>query len=93
MDPAGTTGKLCNWINNLTLDDIPAEVKTRAKYLILDGVACALVGAHLPWSEKGAEAILGMEPAGDCAVFGWNKVWFWPLNPQSQINPYPLSRN
>ena len=73
-DPDGQTGKLCSWVSNVTLEDIPADVRTRAKYLILDGIACALVGAHLPWSEKAANAILEMEPPGDCIIFGWDKV-------------------
>ena len=73
-DPTGPTGKLCTWITTVTVEDIPSPVKERAKYLILDGLACALVGAHLPWSEKAAEAFFSMEPAGNCGVFGWDKV-------------------
>lgn len=73
-DSDGETGKLCNWVQAVSLEDIPAEVQTRAKYLILDGVACALVGAHLPWSEKAANAIFKMEPSGDCVIFGWDRV-------------------
>jgi aconitate decarboxylase len=74
MDPEGPTGKLCNWVHSLTLKDIPSDVRTRAKYLLLDGIACALIGAHLPWSEKAANAIFEMEPPGDSAVFGWDRV-------------------
>lgn len=73
-DANGETGKICNWIHGLTLQDIPEDVKTRAKYLILDGIACALIGAHLPWSEKAANAVFAMEQPGECAVFGWDKV-------------------
>ena len=73
-DPEGQTGKLCLWIDSLKLTDIPEDIRTRAKYLILDGVACALVGAHLPWSEKAANAIFDMETPGDYAVFSWEKV-------------------
>ncbi|KAH8820271.1 putative immune-responsive protein [Xylogone sp. PMI_703] len=73
MDPNGPTGKLCSWIEALTLEDIPEDVKTRAKYLILDGIACALIGAHLPWSEKAVNAVLQMEAAADCGVIGWEK--------------------
>jgi aconitate decarboxylase len=56
------------------LSDIPADVQTRAKYIILDGIACLLVGAHLPWSEKAANAIFEMDPAGSATVFGYNRV-------------------
>ena len=73
-DPSGETGKLCSWVYDLKLDDIPSAVRERAKYLILDGVACALVGAHLPWSEKAANAVFEMEPSGAAGVFGWDKV-------------------
>jgi aconitate decarboxylase len=74
VDPNGPTGKLSLWINELTLQSIPESIKTRAKYLMLDGIACALVGAHLPWSEKAANVIISMEPEGSCNVFGWEKV-------------------
>ena len=74
MDPSGPTGKLCVWIDSLSMASIPEDVKTRAKFLLLDGVACALVGAHLPWSEKATNVMLDMDPAGDCLVFGWDKV-------------------
>jgi aconitate decarboxylase len=73
-DPEGPTGKLCNWVDSITLNEIPSEFKTRAKYLILDGLACALIGAHLPWSERAANAIFDMEPPGDSTIFGWNRV-------------------
>ena len=73
-ETAGATKQLCSWIHNLSLEDIPDEVKTRAKYLILDGICCALVGAHLPWTEKAANALFTIEPPGDCVVWGYNKV-------------------
>ena len=81
MDLGGPTGKLCTWVDSVTLDDIPPELCTRAKYLILDGLACGLTGAHLPWSEKAANAIFEMEPAGTSSVFGWDKVRFNVLLP------------
>ena len=43
------------------------------QFLILDGITCALIGAHLPWSEI-ATAILDMEAPGKCSIFGWKKV-------------------
>lgn len=73
----GVTSKLASWISSTSLSEVPIEVQTRAKYLILDGIACALVGAHLPWSETAAKCILNMEPRGDCTIIGWgaeNKV-------------------
>jgi aconitate decarboxylase len=70
-DPAGPTGRLSCWLASTTLDDVPAAVRERAKYLILDGIACALVGAQLPWSRTGVEAITALDNAGDTALLGW----------------------
>ncbi|KAE9365512.1 putative immune-responsive protein [Stipitochalara longipes BDJ] len=73
MDPSGPTGKFCQWIGSISLSDIPEAIKTRAKYLILDGLTCVLVGAHLPWSEKATNAILSIEAPGISDVFGWER--------------------
>ena len=69
--PDGPTGKLCSWVASTDLADMPKTIRTRAKYLILDGIGCALVGAHLPESHIAGNAIFGMEPQGDCTVIGW----------------------
>src|SRR5208282_3273034 len=47
-DPNGPTGRLATWLADTTLDDIPPSVREHAKHLLLDGIACALVGAQLP---------------------------------------------
>lgn len=60
-DPAGVTGQLCNWLAELSLASIPDVVQTRAKYLLLDGIGCALVGAQLPWSRKAVEIVRALE--------------------------------
>lgn len=57
----------------MKLDDVPEKMKERSKYLLLDGVGCALIGAHLPWSETAADAVFGMEEAGPCTVIGWER--------------------
>ncbi|KAI6768408.1 hypothetical protein HG531_010597 [Fusarium graminearum] len=71
-----TVGQQCRTVasalTTLKLDDIPEQVRTRAKYLILDGIACAFVGSHLPWSETAAHAIFKLEPTqGDASLIGW----------------------
>ena len=70
----GVTAQLSHWITNLQLSDVPPAVLERAKYQLLDGVACALVGAHVPWSEKYVEATAEYEPPGEYSVIGWDKV-------------------
>ncbi|SOX55101.1 MmgE/PrpD family protein [Mycobacterium ahvazicum] len=69
-DPAGPTGRLATWVAGLTLGDVPADVIERAKYLLLDGLGCALVGAQLPWSRIATGAVLELEGAGDTVVIG-----------------------
>ena len=54
-----------------TLDDVPASVRDRAKHLILDGIACALVGAQLPVSRIGVEGVTALDSVGDGALIGW----------------------
>ena len=51
-DPTGPTGRLCEWLQNLRLQDVPAQTRERAKDILLDGIGCAIVGAHLPWSDR-----------------------------------------
>ena len=54
-DPNGPTSRLATWLANITLDDVAASVREHANHLLLDGVACALVGAQRPptkWSDR-----------------------------------------
>ncbi|KAL3471499.1 hypothetical protein BJX99DRAFT_266723 [Aspergillus californicus] len=69
----GVTRQFCSWVRQLELDDIPSHIQERAKYLILDGIGCAIVAAHLPWTEKATNIVLGMESPGPCPVWGYNK--------------------
>jgi aconitate decarboxylase len=69
---AGVTKKLCQWIQDINLADIPEDVHVRAKYLILDGLACAVVGSRLPWTETAAQTVFSMELAGNCKVWGYD---------------------
>ncbi|PWY76667.1 immune-responsive protein [Aspergillus eucalypticola CBS 122712] len=87
--PATSTGTpvthtLSNWLEELTSESIPAEVRERAKYLILDGLACALLGARLPWSVKAHDAITAIEGEGKCTVIGWNETL--PPNAAALLN-------
>jgi 2-methylcitrate dehydratase PrpD len=46
-------------------------VREHAKHLILDGVACALVGAQLPVSRKGVQGVTALDDAGTGSLIGW----------------------
>ena len=72
-DPNGPTGRLASWLAGLRIDDIPPEVRERAKYLTLDGLACAIVGAQLPWSRIAVDAVSRLEGAGNSTLIGWGR--------------------
>jgi 2-methylcitrate dehydratase PrpD len=67
---SGVTVPLARWVDQLTLDEIPERVRARARHLLLDGVACGLVGAQLPWSRVATRAVLDLEGAGDAVLIG-----------------------
>jgi aconitate decarboxylase len=69
--PDGPTGRLATWVSDFTLDQAPQAVGERAKHLILDGLACAIVGAQLPWSRTAVQAVTAFEGAGDVPLIGW----------------------
>lgn len=70
-DPNGLTGRMCNWAVDLELSQVPVHIQSRAKLIILDGIGCGLIGAHLRWSERAAKAIFDLEPPGSCSLIGW----------------------
>jgi 2-methylcitrate dehydratase PrpD len=61
-----------------SLDDIPAEVRDRARYLMLDGIGCLLVGAQLPWSKLGVEGLGALDGDGPCMIAGWGRTMSAP---------------
>ena len=69
-DPNGPTGRLATWLASTTLDDVPAPVREHAKHLLLDGIACALVGAQLPVSRIGVAGITTLDDAGSALLIG-----------------------
>jgi len=71
--PEGPTGRLATWLSTQALGDIPERVWERAKYLLLDGIGCALVGAHLAWSRAGVDATLRLEGEGRATLIGWGR--------------------
>ena len=76
----GVTEDLCRWIHGLQLKDIPEHIRDRAKHLLLDGIACAVVGTHVPWSEKATQSIRTFEPAGQATIFGHQWVYSFPIS-------------
>ncbi len=76
--PDGPTGQVSRWVAGFDIDHAPAPVIERAKHLLLDGVACALVGSQLPWSRTAALAVLEFEGDGPAPLIGWGRTTSLP---------------
>jgi aconitate decarboxylase len=72
-DPTGPTGQLASWLAGLTTAQVPQQVREKTKLLMLDGLACALVGAWLLWSATAVDAILRLEGCGTNPIIGLNR--------------------
>lgn len=83
----GVTEDLCRWIHGLQLEDIPEHIRARAKHLLLDGIACAVVGAHVAWSEKATQSIQAFEPTGQATIFGHEWVHCLSIPNSVMISP------
>lgn len=51
------TQQVAEFAANTTLSDLPEDVLMRTRLLLLDGIACGLVGAKLPWAQRAVEAL------------------------------------
>ncbi|GAA1005063.1 MmgE/PrpD family protein [Acrocarpospora pleiomorpha] len=65
------TSELCAFIATTTWDDLPEEVRRRTRLLLLDGIACGLVGAHLPWATRAVEGTRLVDRGAGATVWGW----------------------
>jgi aconitate decarboxylase len=73
-DPNGPTGQLCRWLQDLKLSDVPSRIRERAKDILLDGIGCGIVGAHLPWSRVAVDAVSRFDGRGDRTLIGWGRT-------------------
>lgn len=64
----GPTVRLANFVSSLTYENLPSEVITKTKELILDQIGCELAGSILPWSKIAYEYIKSMNAGGKCTV-------------------------
>lgn len=71
MKPPHTiAARLAGFASGLSLDAIPAEVRTRAKHLILDAVGCALAARRSYFAAPSLAAIAELGGSGPHAVIG-----------------------
>jgi len=73
MSSPGPTRQLCDYLASVGYDDLPPHILERTRYLLLDGVACGLVAAHLPWSQKAVAGTLAVDGAGPATLWGWGQ--------------------
>ncbi len=61
---------LAEFAQGLRYDDIPADIRERAKYLILDAVGIAMASTRYPFAERILAGIQAVGEPGDCPVIG-----------------------
>ncbi|MBT5108607.1 MAG: MmgE/PrpD family protein [Rhodospirillaceae bacterium] len=64
------TRKMAEFVSGLRYEDIPDEVRTRIKLLILDSLGCALYGADLPWSQILLKTLSAGDTSDTVGVWG-----------------------
>ncbi len=64
------TAGIARFVSGLEYSDIPEEVRTRIKLLILDSIGCALYGADLEWSRILQRTLGGLDTTPACTVWG-----------------------
>lgn len=69
---SGATHELARFLARTTLADIPGDVITRAKHLMLDGFGCGLLSAKLDWSRRAVATLHALDGDGRASVWGWN---------------------
>src|SRR5262245_35221039 len=67
----GATRELARFLARTAYDDVPAEVITRTKHLMLDGFGCGLLSAKLDWSRRAVETLRALDGDGPASVWGW----------------------
>ena len=65
LDNPQTRG-LARYIATVAYDDIPGQVKTRLKLLMLDALGCAIYGVDLPWSRHPGPGAESRRPPHRC---------------------------
>jgi len=64
------TAGIARFVAGLDYADIPADVLTRIKLLILDSIGCALYGAELEWSRILQQTLGDLDTTPACRVWG-----------------------
>src|SRR5690606_18861145 len=73
MSDDSLTPRLSRFLAHTGVEDLPDEILGRTRYLLLDGIACGLVGAHLPWSRRAVEGTLLVDRGSGATLWGWDR--------------------
>jgi 2-methylcitrate dehydratase PrpD len=71
--PPPAADQLAAYATGLDYADLPAPIVATAKTCLIDAAACAIFGAHLPWSRAIAGMIAASGAAGACTVPGFDR--------------------
>jgi aconitate decarboxylase len=63
------TAGMASFIAGLRYEDIPAEVRTRIKLLILDALGCGIYAAQLEWSRILIDSLRALDTSTACGVW------------------------
>src|SRR5436309_1437092 len=64
------TARIAQFVSTLSYEDVPPEVRTRIKLLILDSIGCALYGAQLEWTRILQRTLAALDSTQACNVWG-----------------------
>jgi len=64
------TAGIAQFVSQLRYEDVPADVRTRIKLLILDSIGCALYGADLEWTRILQDTLADLDATRACSVWG-----------------------
>lgn len=67
------TREVAAFVSKLDYEGIPAEVRNRAKLLVLDALGCGLYGARVEWSSMLQRSLGKVDRTGECVVWGTDK--------------------
>ncbi|MBO6519256.1 MAG: MmgE/PrpD family protein [Rhodospirillales bacterium] len=81
---AGASRVMAEFTSALTFERVPGQVIAHLKLSVLDGIACCLVGAGLPWTRKVADMIAGEGGVPAATVIGARRSF--PLSGAVLVN-------
>ncbi len=68
--PATISSRLADFATGFSYEAIPAKVRERARYLILDAVGIALASTHYDFAHRALSGISAMSDGGDYSLIG-----------------------